>query len=103
MSVGLVGLNGKLDAILKRVKTRYYEKNFGIKPDSPEDILELMAMEYNANDDKKRDKKYSNKLSQVRYVYARDVIQRFKQYTPNGVKVNHYFEYNPNSGKFINK
>lgn len=103
MTVGLVGLNGKLDSILKRIKTGYYEKNFGIKPDSPEDILELMAMEYNANDNKKRDKKYSNKMSQVRYVYARDVIQRFKQYTPSHVKLKHYFEYNPNNGKFINK
>lgn len=102
IEVALVGLKGKLNSILVRQKTGYYEKNFGIKPDSAEDILELMAMEYNGNDDAKKDKKYSNKLSQVRYVYARDVIQRFKKYTPADVKINHYFEYNPNTKKIIN-
>ena len=49
------------------------------------------------------DSKYGNAISQVRYIYARDVLMRFKQYTPAGVSVRHYFEYNPKTGKFVNK
>lgn len=100
--VGTAGLKGKLNTVLKKIKNGEFQKQ-GINVNSAEAIMELVAMSYNGNDAPKRDKKYGNSLSQVRYVYARDVLLRFKQYTPEGVSVRHYFEYNPKTGKFVNK
>ena len=100
--VGTAGLKGKLNTVLKKIKNKEYQKQ-GINVNSAEAIMELVAMSYNGNDAPKKDSKYGNALSQVRYVYARDVLMRFKQYTPEGVSVRHYFEYNPKTGKFVNR
>ena len=99
--VGTAGLKVKLDYTLKKLKNGTY-KDIGINTASPESILQLVALSYNGNDAPKKDPKFANKLSQVRYVYSRNVIQRFKKYTPENIKVNHYFEYNPTTKKFLN-
>ena len=99
--VGTAGLKGKFNNVLRRLGNGSFN-GLGINTNNPEALLELVAMGYNGNDEPKRDKKYGNELSQVRYVYARDVILRFKQYTPSGVSVRHYFEYNPKTDKFVN-
>ncbi len=100
--VGTAGLKGKLNTVLKKIKNKEYQKQ-GINVNSAESIMELVAMSYNGNDAPKKDSKYGNAISQVRYIYARDVLMRFKQYTPAGVSVRHYFEYNPKTDKFVNK
>ncbi len=101
IDVGTAGLKGKLNNVLKRLGNGSFD-GLGINTNNPEALLELVAMNYNGNDADKKDKKFGNALSQVRYVYARDVILRFKQYTPPSVSVRHYFEYDPISKKFVN-
>ena len=68
-----------------------------------EQLLEVTAMRYNGNPASAKDSVYFNKLSQVRYVYARDVISRFTHYTPDGVAAGEYYEWNPNSKKWVYK
>ena len=87
---GLIGLKGKLDDALRLIEKGKYKK---LKIDSPAKLLELVAMNYNGNDAEKKDPKQKNRLSQVNYVYARDVILRFKKFTPAEVRVNDYYEY----------
>ena len=99
--VGTAGLKGKLDTVLKEIPKGTYSK-LGINVNSPEVLMELIAYNYNGNSAPKKDKKYNYAISQMRYVYAREVLLRFKQYTPEGVSVRHYFEYNPKTNKFIN-
>jgi len=101
--IGTVGLKGKLNTVLKRIKNGTYKER-GINTSYPEVILQLVAMEYNSNSqDKKKDPDYKNKPVELRYVYSKNVIKRFKKYTPQGVSVKHFFDYNPNKGRIENK
>ena len=80
----------------------------GIDMGQPEFLMQYMAMEYNGNKEKDIDEKYPKSngrtvYSQVRYTYSRNVIQRFKRYTPVGVTVNNYFEYNPINKRFVTR
>lgn len=108
MYTGAAGLKYKMDRALVRISNGYYNKNFkGINTKYPEVIMQLMAMEYNANGkqvtkDEKLSKKYGKTLrGEIRHVYSRDVIERFKKYTPAGVSVKHYYEYNPLTKKLV--
>ena len=99
--VGNITLGGIMHTVLRRMKNGSIPKS--INMNSPEAFMQFVAMSYNGNDDAKKDEKHGNKLSQVRYVYGRDVIQRFKKYTPSDVQVNRYFEYDPDKKDFVNK
>jgi len=98
--VGAAGLKAKLFDAIRMVASDKYKI---LKIDSPEKILELTAMNYNSNKDAKKDPTYSNKLSQVRYVYARDILLRFKKYTPSDITIKNYYEYNPTTKKWVYK
>ncbi|MCM1266225.1 MAG: hypothetical protein NC200_08515, partial [Candidatus Gastranaerophilales bacterium] len=93
--VGTAGLKAKVNSTLKKIKNGTIEK--GVNTNYPEVILQYVAMSYNGNSDGKKDPKFDNKLSQVKYVYGRDVIERFERYLPADVSAKHYFEYNPSS------
>ena len=108
MYTGAAGLKYKMDRTLLRISRGYYAKNFkGINSSYPEVIMQLMAMEYNANGnqvtkDEKLSKKHNKTLyAPIRHVYSRDIIERFKKYTPEGVSVKHYYEYNPSTKKLV--
>ena len=99
---GVVGLKGKLvEAIsfLSKGKYKLLEVN------NPEQLLELSAMHYNGNGkDKIKDKEYPDaEKVYVKYIYARNVIQRFKRFTPSGVAEGSYYEYNPVDKEWVYK
>ena len=62
---------------------------------NPATIMEFVAMNYNANSAAKKDPRQDNALSQVNYVFGRDVIERFRLFTPPDVIVRNYFQHNP--------
>ena len=97
---GAVGLNGKLFDAIRMVASGKYKS---LKIDTPEKLLQLVVMNYNSNKAAKKDPVYKNKLSQVRYVYSRDVMLRFRRFTPQGVTVSNYYEYNPNIKGWVYK
>ena len=99
--VGNIAIGGVMHTVLRRMKNGSIPKS--INMNSPEAFMQFVAMSYNGNEASKKDPKYDNKLSQVRYVYGRDVIQRFKKYTPSDIQVNRYFEYNPDRDDFVNR
>ena len=74
--------------------------DMGVDLVNPATIMEIVAMNYNANPAAKKDPKQDYALSQVNYVYGRDVIERFKLFTPSDVIVRNYFQYNPKTTKF---
>ena len=98
--VGNIAIGGIMHTALRRMKNGSIPSS--INMNSPEAFMQFVAMSYNGNDAPKKDPKYNNKMSQVRYVYGRDVIQRFKKYTPSDIQVNRYFEYNPDKKDFVN-
>ena len=104
MYAGAAGLKYKMSTTLRKIANGSIPN--GINMSHPECIMQYMAMEYNGNREADIDNKYPKKngktvYSQVRYVYSRDVIQRFKRFTPAGVVVNNYYEYNPITKKFV--
>lgn len=99
--VGNIVIGGKMHVALKQIKNGSILK--GINMNSPEVFMEYVAMSYNGNSDAKKDKMHGGKLSQVNYVYGRDVILRFKKYTPNDIRVNRYYEYDPDKKRIVNK
>lgn len=98
--VGNIALGGIMHTALRRMKNGSIPPS--INMNSPEAFMQFVAMSYNGNDAAKKDPKFNNKMSQVRYIYGRDVIQRFKKYTPSDIQVNRYFEYNPDKKDFVN-
>ena len=99
--VGNIAIGGIMNTVLRRMKNDSIPKS--INMNTPEAFMQMVAMSYNGNDAEKKDPKYNNKKSQVRYVYGRDVLQRFKKYTPEEIQVSRYFEYNPDKKDFVNK
>lgn len=102
---GTVALKGKLIEAITFLSKEKYTK---LKVSNPEQLLELAAMHYNGNNiesQKIPDPVYpkSSPKVYVKYVYARDVISRFKHYTPDGVAEGKYYEWNPNSKKWVYK
>ena len=76
-----------------------------LEVNNPEQLLELSAMHYNGNGkDKIKDKEYPDaEKVYVKYIYARNVIQRFKRFTPSGVAEGSYYEYNPVNKEWVYK
>lgn len=105
--VGTAVLRNHLRTYFNRIKgskdgSCYKEyMNMGVDLANPATIMEIVAMSYNGNSAGKRDDAHDNSLSQVKYVYAREVIERFRTYTPSDVDVNYYFDYNPKTKKFV--
>lgn len=99
--VGNIALGGIMNTVLRRMKNGSIPES--INMNSPEAFMQFVAMSYNGNDAPKRDEKHNNKMSQVRYIYGRDVIQRFNQYTPSDIHADKYFEYNPDKKDFVNR
>ena len=105
--IGTAYLRNSLRIYFNRIKdsnkdSPYYKEYMNMKSDleNPATIMQFMAMIYNGNSDPKTDEAHNKSKSQVRYVYARDVIERFKKYTPSDVPVSNYFDYNPKTKKF---
>lgn len=95
--VGMVTLKKKINEAINFVVNNKYKI---LQISTPEQLLELGAMHYNGNDIKSQkilDPLYpeSSEKVYVKYVYARDVISRFKHYTPAGIAEGEYYEYNP--------
>ena len=97
--VGMAGLTNKLYTLFFQIADGTFDK-MKVDMKNPATIMEFVAMNYNGNIDGKKDKKHDNSISQVRYVYGRDVIERFRRYTPEDVKIRNYFDHNPISKKF---
>ncbi len=92
--VGTAGLKSKLATYFQQIKNGTYN-DMEVDLTQPSVILEMMARNYNGNNHGKRDPKQLFIMSEVREVYARDVIERFRRYTPAEVFVRDYFQYNP--------
>ncbi len=97
--VGTAGLKSKLYTLFNQIRNGTYDST-QLDLTNPATILEFVAINYNANSAAKHDKKQNGNISQVRYLYGRDVIERFRRYTPSDVKVRNYFEYNTKKNKF---
>ena len=97
--VGMAGLTNKLYTLFFQIADGTFD-SMKLDMKNPATIMEFVAMNYNGNKADKRDKKHENSISQVRYVYGRDVIERFRRYTPEDVKIRNYFDHNPISKKF---
>ena len=105
--VGTATLKNNLRTFFNRIKeanknSKYYKEyqNMHVDLTNPATIMEMVAMIYNGNSAPKTDNAHDKTKSEVRYVYARDVIERFKKYTPSDVPVSNYFDYNPKTKKF---
>lgn len=105
--VGTATLKNNLRTFFNRIKesnknSKYYKEyqNMHVDLTNPATIMEMVAMIYNGNSAPKTDNTHDKTKSEVRYVYARDVIERFKKYTPSDVPVSNYFDYNPKTKKF---
>ena len=106
--IGTASLRNNLRIYFNRIKdsnkdSPYYKEYMNMKSDleNPATIMQFMAMIYNGNSAPKTDKAHNKLKSQVRYVYARNVIERFRRYTPADVPVRNYFDYNPQTNKFV--
>lgn len=97
--VGTAGLRSKLETFFQQIKNGTYDE-MGVDLTQPSVMLEMMARNYNGNNQGKKDPKQSNRMSEVREVYARDVIERFRRYTPSEVFVRDYFQYNPQTKSY---
>jgi hypothetical protein len=97
--VGTAGLRSKLATYFQQLKNGTYD-SLNIDLTQPSVMLEMMARNYNGNSQGKRDSKQRYLMSEVREVYARDVIERFRKYTPPEVFVRDYFQYNPKTETF---
>jgi hypothetical protein len=98
--VGVAGMKGKLLRALYKINNGEYPP--GIKTNSPEAMMELAVLDYNGNKELSTDLQNDKLKAETRYIYSRNIMQNFKRYTPNGVKVVHYFEFNPKTNKFVN-
>ena len=97
--VGTAGLSNKLYTLFFQIADGTFDK-MKVDMTNPATILEFVAMNYNGNLSGKKDEKHEDSISQVRYVYGRDVIERFRRYTPADVKIRKYFDHNPKTKKF---
>lgn len=97
--VGTAGLTSKLYTLFFQIADGTFHK-MKVDMTNPATILEFVAMNYNGNYDGKKDNKHDGTISQVRYVYGREVIERFRRYTPADVKIRNYFDHNPKTKKF---
>ena len=94
--VGVAGLRSKLETYFQQIKNGTYE-NLGMDLTQPSVMLEFMARNYNGNKAGKKDYQQGGVMSEVREVYGRDVIERFRRCTPPDVFVRDYFQYDPRS------
>lgn len=103
MAVGSGLLSGYVKTILQQISNDSTSIPKGINTDEPEVLMQLVARAYNGNGADKKDKKHDDKISTVRDIYGRDVIQRFQRSVPKEAQVTRYFEYNPDTKKFVNR
>lgn len=96
---GTAGLKAKMNDSFRLIRKGVYD-SFNVNLTEPSVILELTAMNYNGNSAGKKDEKHSKGMSIVQRVYARDVIERFRKYTPMDIKVRNYFDYNPKDSTY---
>lgn len=97
--VGTAGLSSILYTLFYQIDKGTFDK-MGTDMTNPATMLEFVAMNYNGNLSGKKDKRHDDSISQVRYVYGRDVIERFRKFTPGDVKIRNYFDHNPKTNKF---
>ncbi len=98
---GMVALEKKIIEATKFVRDDKYKI---LKIETSGHLLELGAMHYNSNSASKKDSLYvgTKNPSQVRYIYARDVIQRFNRFTPEDINAS-YYEWNPVDKQWVYK
>ena len=104
---GAATLTNKLRTYFNQIndsnkESRFYKAymKMGVDLVNPATIMEIVAMNYNANPAPKKDPKQKNAVSQLNYVYGRDVIERFRMFTPSDVVIRNYFQYNPDKQRF---
>ena len=105
--VGMATLTNKMRTYFNQINdnnknSRFYKTYMNMDVDlvNPATIMEFVAMNYNANSAAKKDPRQDNALSQVNYVFGRDVIERFRLFTPPDVIVRNYFQHNAHTKDF---